>query len=397
MTVKYLYLQSVLHPSGPLLEKVDNLLKSITNKLDCNFISVKKEELSSEPFSLVYVATGGTAGLLGDSLSSLKSPIILVTSGSDNSLSASMEMLTFIKQQGVEGKILHGTDKEVSSKLSAIISAYKTMADLKGKRLGMVGQPSDWLISTKTDYEALASKIGVEVVQIEMAEFLFEIDKKSYPNSPACEDILSHSFNKSELIKALEIYGALTRLVEKYKLSGLSLRCFDLLGTVKNTGCLGLALLNSQGIFSSCEGDFPSLISMFILGTLSQKPVFQCNPSRINCAENKIVFAHCTLPLNMPSRYTLKTHFESDLGVAISGEIPTGAATIFKASGNLDRHFLTSAEILRNLNESDLCRTQIELKCDASVDNFLNNPIGNHYLVCNGDYTENLKEFFAIL
>lgn len=45
---------------------------------------------------------------------------------------------------------------------------------------------------------------------------------------------------------AINIYAALKSLVAEYDLSGLTLRCFDLLDALGNTGCLALALLNSE-------------------------------------------------------------------------------------------------------------------------------------------------------
>ena len=37
------------------------------------------------------------------------------------------------------------------------------------------------------------------------------------------------------------------RLVEKYELSAVTIKCFDLLNTVHTTGCLALAILNAVG------------------------------------------------------------------------------------------------------------------------------------------------------
>ncbi len=71
--------------------------------------------------------------------------------------------------------------------------------------------------------------------------------------------------------------------MDKYDLKGLTIRCFDLLSTVHNTGCIALSLLNDEGIISSCEGgDVPALISMLILNALSDEPVFMANPSSID-------------------------------------------------------------------------------------------------------------------
>ena len=227
-----------------------------------------------------------------------------------------------------------------------------------------------------------------------MDELVEEIGRGGYPDSPACRELLAQDFDREQVEQALGIYGAFCRLTEKNRLSGISVRCFDLLTLVKNTGCLGLALLNAEGIYAGCEGDLPTLVSMAILGKVSRRPVFQCNPSRVDRAGNDIVFAHCTLPLNMPVRYTLDTHFESGIGVAIAGELPLGKATVFKAGADRSRYFLASGEIVEVLHEDNLCRTQIRLHCDVPVEEFLNSRVGNHYLICMGDHTESIRAFF---
>lgn len=395
--MKYLYLQSVLHTDPALKQRASELFEYIEQKTGDNFDSVGIENLKDENVSLVYVATGGTAGKFREALPSLKEPIILITSGSDNSLSASMEMMTYLADNGKKSRLLHGTREELSNKLEHVLSAIRTKNELNGLRLGLIGNPSDWLISTYVDYNALKEKTGIEVVEITIEELIEEIEKKSYPDNESCRALLEQDFDKNEIKSSLAIYGAFSRLVDKYKLDGFSARCFDLLTAVKNSGCLGMALLNQQGIYSGCEADLPSLISMAILGKISGKPVFQCNPSRADSSNNDIIFAHCTVPLNMPSKYTLDTHFESNIGVAVAGDIPAGPATVFKASGNLDRRFVSGAFIEESLHESNQCRTQIRVRCHEKLDKFFNTPVGNHYLVCLGDYSEHLNEFFNLL
>lgn len=393
--MKYLYLQSSLQQSSELQEKAAALFSKIGAAVGVPFEEGTAEEVSQEAVHLVYIATGGTAGLAKAALKEAKGLVALVTSGSNNSLSASMETLTYLTQAGYQAQLLHGTEEELTASISALVRAAHARHTMQGMRLGLVGEPSDWLISTDVDQEKLKKALGVEVVSISMDELTQEIGKACYPDSPECQELLNKGFDQQQVQQALEIYGAFQRLVEKYKLSGASVRCFDLLTLVKNTGCLGLALLNAHGIYGGCEGDLPSLISMAILGQVSGAPVFQCNPSRVDKNKNEIVFAHCTLPLNMPESYKLDTHFESGIGVAIAGDLPLGKVTIFKASADLSHYFLASGEILEDLHESNLCRTQIRVHCDVPVDQFLNSHVGNHYLVCMGDYADAIRAFFA--
>lgn len=395
--MKYLYLKSSSHQNPELEQKASDLFSAVERKVGFSFSSGTIEEVKEEQVSIVYVATGGTAGMFKEALDFLKAPVIIVTSDSDNSLSASMEMMTYLSNKGIRGRLLHGPREEVSSKIEQILIAVNAKEKLNGLRFGVVGKPSDWLISTDFDYDIVKEKLGIDIIEISMDELQEEVIKGGYPNNDACKELLTKDFDKNEIEKALDIYGAFSRIVDKYNLDGVTVRCFDLLSTVNNTGCLGLSLLNQLGVYGGCESDVPSLISMAILGEISGQPIFMSNPSRIDKDKDEIVFAHCTLPLNMPETYKLDTHFESGIGVSISGDIPSGSATVFKATGQLNRHFVSSATILESLHENDLCRTQINLHCKKGIEEFFSTPVGNHYMVCLGDFSEHINEFFNLL
>ena len=185
---------------------------------------------------------------------------------------------------------------------------------------------------------------------------------------------------------ALRIYEALKEMVGTYQLQGFTLRCFDLLTAVKNTGCLALAKLNAEGYVAGCEGDVPTMLSMMVVRSLLGLSGFQANPSSINPETGEMVFAHCTIPFDMVEGYELDTHFESGIGVGIRGYMKEGAVTIFKLSGDLSRYFVAEGTLLRNQDNPDLCRTQlvIELSDKSQMDYFMKNPIGNHHVIMPG-------------
>ncbi len=375
----------------------DDFLKEIEKEIGINFEILKADEMPDDDFRLVYVSSGGSEGAFAKAFHMFENkPIYLLSKGEGNSLAASMEILSFIKNKGGKGEILHGEPKDISERIESLAKASAAIKKLKGIKIGLIGKPSNWLISSIYDEKSLADKLNMQIIEISMEELLEEISKKSYVDNEFTKQLFSLEYDEKEIIKALEVYGAFARIVNKYHLSGISVRCFDLLSTVETTGCLGLAILNALNIYAGCEGDIPSLISMCILGAVSQKPVFMCNPSRINYSQGSMVFAHCTLPINMPYKMDLMTHFESDIGVAIAGSIQEGACTIFKTSGDLSRHFEASGTIRRNLKENTLCRTQIEVEL-SDFSYFTENPIGNHHIICIGDETPALRDFFSIL
>ncbi|EJW97635.1 protein containing L-fucose isomerase-like protein [gut metagenome] len=241
----------------------------------------------------------------------------------------------------------------------------------------------------------MKSVLGIDLVDIPIEELIKEIsvtdktDLLSLTQGHTCSDRVG----KDSLYGAALIYQALNSIVSRYGLSGFTLRCFDLLDTVHNTGCLALAGLNSRGIVAGCEGDIPAMLSMAVSQALFDCPGFQSNPSRIDIQTHSLLLVHCTIPFNMLRNWSYDTHFESGIGVAVKGEVREGDVTIFKLSGKLDRAYVSEGVLETNLNEPSLCRTQLLLKLDESPEYFLTQPIGNHHIVIEGHKKEILKAF----
>jgi len=192
---------------------------------------------------------------------------------------------------------------------------------------------------------------------------------------------------------ATQIYLALEKLVERHGLGAFTLRCFDLLSAVGNTGCLALASFNADGIPAACEGDVPALLSMMVAQALTGCTGFQANPARIDVETGEMLFAHCTVPFNMVGNWQYDTHFESGIGVGIHGDLQEGPVTVFKVSGKLDRRFIAEGELLYNQYEDHLCRTQVVLKLAPEYTRyFLSHPIGNHHIIIPGRHKALLEE-----
>lgn len=352
---------------------------------------------------IIFVRTGGTEGLFKEIFPTLDGNILLLTSGKSNSLAASLEIMSYLNQQGCKGEILHGSVSYISERINVLAKVSEAKKSLNGKNLGIIGEPSDWLISSDADKKAVKEKLGINLLDINIQELVEETGKvEIYPHE--VQTIRKElEENASEAVRkyaegALKIYVALKNIVTKYNLSGLTLRCFDLLDSVGNTGCLALAMLNSEGIPSGCEGDVPALLTMTIGQALTGRCGFQANPSRIDPQTGELLLAHCTIPFNMVLSRSFDTHFESGIGVAVHGEMPVGDATIFKVSGDLGRSFCTEADLLSNQYENNLCRTQINLRLkenpqETCTEYFLKNPVGNHHIVFSGVHKEIFEAF----
>ena len=352
-------------------------------------------DYGSNTLNLIYVRTGGTEGIFKGLFNTLREksnrPFYLLTSGKSNSLAASMEILSYLRQHQVGGEIIHGRTEYVNSRIRLLEKVEEAREKMNGCRLGVIGKPSDWLISSYADDGMVKQRLGIELVDIPMAELLdrLAIIPEEMPSETSDREIISHA-----LPGANRIYKALKQIVDEHLLQGFTLRCFDLLSAVKNTGCLALAKLNSEGFVAGCEGDVPAMLSMKIIQSVTGLSGFQANPSTIDPETGEILFAHCTIPLNMVERYEYDTHFESGIGVGIRGYMKEGKVTVFKVSGDLSRSFIAEGTLVRNQSKPDLCRTQqfIRLSDKSQASYFLTNPIGNHHIIVPGTYKSLLEE-----
>ena len=291
--------------------------------IDYDMEGVDLRNYGSHSLDLIYVCTGGTEGLFRGIFDQLRkqsdSPIYLLTSGKSNSLAASMEILSYLRQLGVKGEIIHGDADYVNDKISTLTKVGEAKKKLNGCKLGIIGKPSDWLISSNANREAVKAKFGIELIDIPMEELLSAMPKEECQVESELMEKASCRNIKESLPGAMAIYEGLKKLIEEYGLQGLTIRCFDLLTTLKNTGCIALAKLNSEGIVAGCEGDVPAMLSMILSRAIAGVSGFQANPSKINPKTGEMLVAHCTIPFNLVESYELDTHFESGIGVGIRG------------------------------------------------------------------------------
>ena len=404
MNISLYTLTSPLHDENSVNAASAEFIARIEAELgaDMAFRGPDFTEYGTGALDVIYVRTGGTEGLFKEVYPRLQGPVFLLTSGKSNSLAASMEILSYLNQQGCKGEIIHGTPAYIADRLRLLSKVHEARQFLNGKNLGIIGQPSDWLISSEPDKAALKERLGLNLVDVPINELIElvssdeDLSAYSHPEMEAIAQNIPTAIQKYTN-GALRIYQALKKIIEKYQLSGMTLRCFDLLTAVENTGCLALALLNAEGIPAGCEGDVPTLVTMAVGYALTGHCGFQCNPSRIDPQTGELLLAHCTIPMDMIRSYSCNTHFESGIGIAIHGEMPEGDATIFKLSGDLSRNFVCKANLTGNPYEKSLCRTQITMKVDQAKaicqDYFLTSPIGNHHVVFTGNLCELFKAF----
>ena len=370
-----------------------DLLRRLRNECHAEITIVGDEQeetrraASLQQPDYVMIATGGVENLFKRIMPPTGK---LIADGRNNSLAAALEILTYLEGQGKKGQIIHGTNDE-------IIEAVGTPSLLAGLRIGLFGQPSDWLIASGVDRDYLLDRYGVETIDIDLQRLIDGI--KAIPQTEAvkvAQTIVKRSLDTIEpscadMVEAAKAYLAIKKICLEERLDAMTIRCFDIVKTCSTTSCLALALLNDEGIVAGCEGDMQTLMSMLLAKRLCGEEAFMANPS--NLTDHSAMLAHCTIPLNLCDDMTIRSHFESGIGVAIQGVLPLTDYTIFKWGGpKLDRYFVTEAKAVEAPYSDHFCRTQITLNVDLRP-YLLKHSIGNHHVIIQGRHAKTIKEF----
>jgi len=371
------------------------------NKLNCEQITsnqlLKVEELN------YFVITGGTEqqilNLVKKRNQKFNEEVVLLAHTSHNSLPASLEVLARLQQDGSKGKIIYLPEisKILDNNHKPEIQDLNEKQALNGTRIGLIGEPSDWLVASSPKSEIVQNTWGSEIITVDLSE-VEQLIKKIKQNEiiEIKHDFVSKAKSieepsEIEIDDNIRVYLALKKLIKKYELDALTIRCFDLVLDLKTTGCFALSRLNDEGIIAGCEGDLNSTIGMIWAQKNFGKLPWMANPSQINLKENSVILAHCTVPCSLVSEYRIRSHFESGLGVGIQGEFPLQKVTLLRIGGkNLDKIWQVEGKIIQTGNDDNLCRTQIEVKLnsDCNVADLLTEPLGNHLIVVPGIFEE---------
>ena len=384
------------------------LIQRLENECHAEINIIGDENVETQNFAslqttpdCIMIATGGVENLFkrlwsvetrhGMSLQT----VTLIADGRNNSLAASLEILTWLGNNGMEGRIVHGTNDEI---ISALVETHGR-ASLQG-RIGLFGQPSDWLIASGVNRDFLHHHYGIETIDIDLQRLIDGI--KNIPQSEA-EKVAQTMVKRAkavrepscaDMLEAAKAYLTIKKICQEERLDAMTIRCFDIVKVCGTTSCLALALLNDEGIVAGCEGDMQTLLSMFLAKRLCGEVAFMANPSQLT--DQSSMLAHCTIPLTMCDETIVRSHFESGIGVAIQGLLPLTDYTLFKWGGpQLDKYFVAEAKAVETPYSNHFCRTQITL--DVNLKPYLlQHSIGNHHVIIRGRHAEEIRKFMEV-
>jgi L-fucose isomerase-like protein len=404
----------VLHSAFETPQKVDERWGSFCDELasqdfslapgghwnDPKALSAHLEKPEITPSAVVLVmGSGGTERLAQVVIEKFRVPLLLVCDGRQNSLAATLETYSVMKQDA-SLKMLYVENISVALEQTRVfLQAAKALKKINKARYGLIGGPSPWLLSS--DGVTSFGKFSTTLLPIEIEDLLEEFEMADDHAAQRLTEKLQENFGSVEVsAKALTDSAratlAMQQIIGRHQLDGLTIKCFDLLPH-GFTACLGMSLTAAHGYVATCEGDMHAAFSMLAGQYLAGRPVWMANPSTLSSENNTITFAHCTVPENLiqdRSKATLTSHMESGLSTAISGRMHYGEVTVFRAGGNFDMIHATTGEIIQSgMDNKNLCRTQAVVRLHSSVDQWIEKTPGNHQVIAYGNLLPLLNDF----
>ncbi len=361
---------------------------------------------------LVLVVTGGTEQAILRLWKKRnehfpKEPILLVAHPNDNSLPAALEVLARIQQDKGNGRIVcfdPAHPEALAAELGRWMRFHLVRTRLQKAKIGLVGAPSDWLVASMPEHSTVRNVWGPEIVTFDLDDAVpASLSQDKGFADQSVRHFLSGASrvnepSETESNDAGRVYDSLQMLVRSNGLAALSIRCFDLVVGQKATACYALSKLNDEGIVAGCEGDLVSTVGMLWAHYLTEKPVWMANPAQVDEANNSLLLAHCTVPLTMVDGYSVRSHFESGLGLGIQGTFLKSAVTVFRIGGkDLDQLWVAEGETEETTPSEHLCRTQVKLRFrePGTAASLLRKPLGNHLLLVLGAYADELEEYWV--
>lgn len=333
-------------------------------------------------------------------------PMLLIAHPRHNSLPAALEILAQVRQEGGQGRIylLRGPD-DVSTvaeieQTAVCLQAQKRLAS---ERLGLVGESSEWLVASSQGAEVVARRFGLKVVSLDIDELRAQMAQEPAPQAGPEFEAWKQAASTAgatpeDFARSVGVYRGLKALVERYRLSAVTVRCFDLLQQEGATGCLALSRLADEGISAGCEGDIPSIVLLRWLWHLTGRVGWMANPADIDLAKGTLLLAHCTVPLGLVEAHRMMTHFESGQGIGIAGSFATGPVTLLRLGGaGLERWWGAEGSLFESRNDEHLCRTQVKVRVpSAALAELLRDPLGNHVVMIKGHVKRLFGEAFGL-
>lgn len=257
-----------------LLENnTDIIMRGYFNKIE-DLITEQEKKGNYENTSVIINASGGTESLIEFIVENSKKPALIIANSQKNSFASSLETYAYLKENH-SLKVFYSDDySEIASTVDKFSKAIKALTTINSSHFLAIGNPSDWLLTSK-DFSGFGN-FNTKFTHLGIENLISEVERIPKEKTKEIIDEWKSNFNEilveeKSLTDSAKVYLALREIISRGKVDVLTVRCFDLLKH-NYTACMGLSICNDEGITAGCEGDLPTTFTMLIAQHLREKP-----------------------------------------------------------------------------------------------------------------------------
>jgi hypothetical protein len=279
-------------------------------------------------------------------------------------------------------------------------TASKVIAELKGQRIGLVGEHPVGFDTCRYDAAELEQLTGLTVQPTTLPAF-FE-RARAVPES----DIAKHrrtvaklkgldEMDQPQLSRSLSLYDALSGLADDQDLAGIAVRCWP--ETFTEYGCAicgPMGMMANGGTPTACEADVYGAVTALLMQRVANEPAWLVDIVDMDIADQTAVFWHCgSAPDSMRDpKYAAEAQIHSNRKMPLLFQFPLkpGRITIARLtqSQNRPRLIVTGGEVIRR--PMSFTGTSGVVTFDAPMEDALEDLIGqgleHHVAIVYGDH-----------
>ena len=206
--------------------------------------------------------------------------------------------------------------------------------------------------------------------------------------------------NEQDMLNAARAFLAAKRICRDEKSNAMTSDCLGMVSSrvVPTPPCMAVSMFQDGGVTYGCEADVFGAMSLMFTSYLFDKPGFMNDPVP-ETVENLLLAAHCVCGTKIDGfdkpaeRHRLRSHSESDLGVALQVLWKEDRPVTLVRFNNPNELILDTGVVVGNQDTPPAggCRTDVKIKMDRVEDS--RDVLGFHQVVFAGNHRRDVENF----
>lgn len=249
----------------------------------------------------------------------LINPVIILSGKGRKAFKGALELNARLSIEGFHPLVVKGNETDDAVLIKEVAKVIIARNKIENSNFAIIGNLSTKQINQNLKTGDIIKKHNINVIKIGNSELEDTIEKIK-PTSLPHKAIISKLFNHTDYLAFNKLYNALMYLVDKYKLSAVSLRVdydYHFLYPLAS-------LLNEKGVSFILENDLCGLLSLSLLNALNDSIAIYADLVNADLEKNDLIISSNTVPFSFISK---------------EGTIDNGDITLMKFAYD-NKHFL---------------------------------------------------------